>query len=478
MPSFYPNQFPPTPPEYKAALAVTSRMTTDQPFYSGHSGFPARYGHNTGCDFIEQYAQSNTYGPMSVHSQSMQSLHYSGRDPSFVQPVVAQPPSRSVYNNSLVAAPILPPIRPQEQITDDAVPPQYRRQETHVHHEPQAKEEKATGGVAAHLDYDMDQMSNFVAEMAQGMYAIYISEIYFADTSIDLMESVLPGTAVPPQFRKYVSQILSSTRLPSSTILLGLFYLASRIRILSTAGVFNKESGSVYRMLTTSLLLGSKFLDDNTFQNRSWAEVSNISVAELNTMELEWLMGFGWKIHNRLYAQDGFASWQGNWEKYCAKTAAKASEGHKLTPIDTSIRRRRSLNKAILSPEGPIPPQYQRTSHYGEMWIHPANSEYSPPSAPHTGPNTPEYYTGSWSYANPPPPYSVNKTWVPPAQPYIPQPPQRSQPPSYHHTPSHTQQYSHSVWTGHGSSCGCMYCNSQEHYFSAPTAYGMQPVAG
>jgi hypothetical protein len=67
-------------------------------------------------------------------------------------------------------------------------------------------------------------------------------------------------------------------------------------------------------MLTVALLLGSKFLDDNTFQNKSWAEVSNIPVSELNSMELDWLFAFDWKIHERIHdQQDGFASWLSHW---------------------------------------------------------------------------------------------------------------------------------------------------------------------
>ncbi len=39
----------------------------------------------------------------------------------------------------------------------------YGSQRTEV----KAKEEKPTGGVAQHLDYDMDLMSSFVAEISQ-----------------------------------------------------------------------------------------------------------------------------------------------------------------------------------------------------------------------------------------------------------------------------------------------------------------------
>ncbi|KAJ5683908.1 uncharacterized protein N7477_000253 [Penicillium maclennaniae] len=58
------------------------------------------------------------------------------------------------------------------------------------------KEEKATGGVAAHLDYEMDRMSDFVAEMTQGMYELYNTKITLAD--IDIARSISPGSSVPP----------------------------------------------------------------------------------------------------------------------------------------------------------------------------------------------------------------------------------------------------------------------------------------
>jgi hypothetical protein len=302
----------------------------------------------------------------------------------------------------------------------------------------------------------MDQMSDFVAEMAQGI--------------------VYPGSSVPPQFRKYVYQILSSTRLPSSTILLGLYYLASRMRMLSSTKVFHTGSGQVYRMLTVALLLGSKFLDDNTFQNKSWAEVSNIPVSELNSMELDWLFAFEWKIHDRIYdQQDGFASWLSHWETWRTKTVARAQESrHALAPIDTNVSRSHRVSKPLLSPEGPIPPQYQRSTSYETSWLNPAASEYSPPSAPHTGPNTPDYYAAGPWYTQPPPPYS--RTWVPPPQQYIPPAP-RSQPPSYHHTPAYALPFAQSVWTGHGSSCGCLYCaKHMEHYMCANPFGSMQPI--
>lgn len=453
-------------------------MEADQSYFpANHAAFPPRYARN-GCDFIEQYSQNCYANPLTgSHGQPLRPVNGGGEMPPAHQVMAQQNMSQAMFG-PLAGAPVLPPIRPNTKLPpmESAIPPQYRHQESHPPQKQQPpKDEKATGGVAAHLDYDMEQMSDFVAEMAQGMYALYISKITLAD--IDFVRSVYPGTTVPPQFRKYVLQVLSSTRLPSSTILLGLYYLASRMRQLSSVGVYTSGSAQVYRMLTTALLLGSKFLDDNTFQNRSWAEVSNIPVEKLNSMELEWLKAFDWKIHERIHnQQDGFMTWKTHWENWRAKAAARANE-HKLTPIDTSIQKQNLVHNIILSPEGPIPPQYQRSARVEHSWLNPVASEYSPPSAPHSGPNTPDYYSaGPWGYANPPPPYT--RAWVPPAQQYIPQPAPRSQPPSYHHTPSYSQSFANNFWTGHGASCGCLHCaKHKEHMFTAP-AFGIQPVAG
>jgi hypothetical protein len=120
-----------------------------------------------------------------------------------------------------------------------------------------------SGGVCAVLDYQIDQMTDYVAEMAQRI--------------------VLPTNPVSPAFRKFVSGLLSSTRLPSTTILLGMNYLARRTNMMNAAGqnpaLSKSPDAALWRMLTIGLLLGSKFLDDNTFQNRSWSEVSGIPVA-------------------------------------------------------------------------------------------------------------------------------------------------------------------------------------------------------
>lgn len=474
------SRLPPTPPEYNPPFGAQNGMMHDLPYYPTQKQYSARQGRN-GTDFIEQFAPSSNFSSQApLTTGQSQSAARLSRDLSQVASYVPQPAPQNMYGS--IAASIVPPLRSHEPI-EDPLPPQYMINDARAQPEQKQQEEKPVGGVAVHLDYEMDQMSDFVAEMAQGMYAIYTSRIALAD--IDFMRSVHPNSVVSPAFRRYVSQILSSTRLPSSTILLGLYYLATRMQMLSANGNHHKSPASIYRMLTIALLLGSKFLDDNTFQNRSWAEVSSIPVAELNTMELEWLFDFEWTIHRRIFDErDGFPVWRQHWMEYkknaAAVAVAKARESHKLTPIDTGIRRSHSVNKALMSPEGPIPPQYRSTSTLEPQWMGSFPTEYSPPSAPHSGPTTPDFYgNGTWAYSrgHAPPPYSRQMWASTAAAAYI---PPRSQPPSYHHTPSYNQQYAApSVWTGHGSSCACSGCRQYERpYFVNTLPYGVQPVAG
>jgi hypothetical protein len=64
------------------------------------------------------------------------------------------------------------------------------------------------------------------------------------------------------------------------------------------------------------MLLASKFLDDNTFQNRSWSDVSGIAVTELNTLEYEWLESCQWQLHINLDTSSDYMAWLESWKDW------------------------------------------------------------------------------------------------------------------------------------------------------------------
>jgi hypothetical protein len=321
----------------------------------------------------------------------------------------------------------------------------------------------ASGGVCAVLDYEIDQITEYVAEMAQRI--------------------VLPGTPVSPAFRKFVSGLLSSTRLPSTTILLGMNYLARRMNMLNAAGHYKATDGVVWRMLTIGLLLGSKFLDDNTFQNRSWSEVSGIAVSELNTLEHEWLDAIGWGLYVNLDESKDFKAWLRSWNDWReAKNIQRKATLDRLAPlapIDTNVQRARPYAQTYsgysktTSPRGPragFPSTYDQNS-----WVNPYPTPHlTPPSAPDSGLNTPEYMSATggapryndWSVFNQYP----RGYQTPVHTQYVPS-----------HGPYHVNQHKNfhlgvNIWDGCLIECQCGYCPKQPYFMSH--GYGQQIVAG
>jgi hypothetical protein len=331
------------------------------------------------------------------------------------------------------------------------------------------------------LDYEVDQMTDYVAEMAQRL--------------------VLPGPPVSPAFRKFVSGLLTSTRLPSTTILLGLNYLARRMNYLKATGPYKANDGQVWRNLTISLLLGSKFLDDNTFQNRSWSEVSGIPVSELNTLEHEWLISLEWRLYVNLDDSDDFKAWMLNWSEWRKvknlqrKDTLERLAPLPLAPIDTNVQRVRPYPQPYSGYSKRTPSERPQSgfmaSYEQSAWMsaYPTPQLTPPSSAPDSLVNTPEYLSATgggprfndWSLYQP---YSRFNPPPPPPQPqshatYVP-----TRVAAYH-TPF-TNHYSNhyggnSIWDASAADCNCHICNPHAHvkqpYFMSH-GYGHQIVAG
>ena len=484
MPSLYsstlPRQMPLTPPDHYDAYPSSAHAAGQLPAI--HTlGQVANYelGGPEGHDLLPRYSQY-TLAPISRHAYLQENHRHAPPQYGNLQ--------GNAHTYAASSAPLLPPIRVPDRSLEDYQPHGRSNRAPSAPSVPQPKEEKAVGGVAAHLDYEMEDMVDFVSKMAQGMYDIYASKICLAD--IDMTRSVLRSeSSVHSDLRKYVSQILSSTRLPSSTILLGLHYLAERMTLLSNSGKYNHGSGRVYRMLTTALVLGSKFLDDNTFQNRSWSEVSSIPVSELNVLEVEWLKDIKWNMHINPDDPEGFLLWHQRWQAFKANKVDRLAESLKQTHIGVStafkgnnVQRQRSLHQR----SSPIDRQaasyidhqlgsgYKNHAH--SQWNTPRYDQWPPSrsqtdySPPETGPTTPEWYThGGFGYGHvPQQTYQAGKA---------PPPPQvlGSNAPQSNYYTVYAQQY---IPHGHGNTCGCGYCGPQYERYSMVSSYRSQAVAG
>lgn len=151
-------------------------------------------------------------------------------------------------------------------------------------------------------------------------YAEELTNVSYIDRGL------LPDATPTIGFRKWVTTILTTTLVSKNVILLALLYIY-RLKKFNP-GVSGKR-GSEFRLLTIALMLGNKFLDDNTYTNKTWAEVSGISVTEIHIMEVEFLSN----MRYNLYVSE--AEW-GAWKVKLGKFGAFFEGASKLVSTDSS----------------------------------------------------------------------------------------------------------------------------------------------
>ena len=102
---------------------------------------------------------------------------------------------------------------------------------------------------------------------------------------------------------EYVERILKYTRCSPCNLIVGLVYL-QRLKDLDADGKRTRlTSYNIQRLLLTALMLASKFLDEPHASNKQWALVGDLSVQEMNSLELEmlWLLKFSLTISRDEY---------------------------------------------------------------------------------------------------------------------------------------------------------------------------------
>lgn len=113
-------------------------------------------------------------------------------------------------------------------------------------------------------------------------------------TILPPVQAPLAKDAIPtPGFRKWLATILSTTQVSQNVVLLALSFIY-RLKKLNPS--VKGKTGSEFRLITVALMLGNKFLDDNTYTNKTWAEVSGITVQEIHIMEVEFLQNMKYNL--------------------------------------------------------------------------------------------------------------------------------------------------------------------------------------
>ncbi|KAL6859489.1 hypothetical protein J3F83DRAFT_329272 [Trichoderma novae-zelandiae] len=193
------------------------------------------------------------------------------------------------------------------------------------------------------------------------------------------------------QFRKWVYNVLSTTQVTQNVILLALLFIY-RLK-LSTPQIKGRE-GSEYRLLTVALMLGNKFLDDNTYTNKTWAEVSCFAVGEIHVMEVEFLSNMR---YNLLASKDEWEDWLT--KLACFREYYTRASRIPASPLPATSPSSRSFHSPMVSPTTMLPA---------------SDAAYSPVTAPTFSPPLSKHAQDWVTYhANPVSPLAVKPSTAP-----------------------------------------------------------------
>ncbi|OBT62061.1 hypothetical protein VE03_09217 [Pseudogymnoascus sp. 23342-1-I1] len=220
------------------------------------------------------------------------------------------------------------------------------------------------------------------------------------------VERIAPDAIPTATFRKWVLTILSTTQVTPNVILLALMFI---YRLKTLNPTVKGKAGSEYRLLTVALMLGNKFLDDNTYTNKTWAEVSGISVVEIHVMEVEFL---GSMRYSLLASKEQWAEWQiklGKFGDYFERASklplplpspvSNTFPSSKL-PSPTRVQSHSPISSSHLSNSSfelnqqwpsqytssqplPQPPQATKKRAFDDLWVEPPSKRPATISAAH-----------------------------------------------------------------------------------------------
>ncbi|CAG8596004.1 11965_t:CDS:2 [Ambispora gerdemannii] len=134
-------------------------------------------------------------------------------------------------------------------------------------------------------------------------------------------------------FKKFCRDVVTATQVSHSVILLSLLYIS---RMKSNNPAIQGHPGSEYRTFTVALMLANKFLDDNTYTNKTWSEVTNISVREINIMEIEFLGSLNFSLY---VSEDQYFDWLQIMDQFVLESemSLRNSNRDRLTQADCGI---------------------------------------------------------------------------------------------------------------------------------------------
>ncbi|XP_010546128.1 PREDICTED: cyclin-U4-3-like [Tarenaya hassleriana] len=105
--------------------------------------------------------------------------------------------------------------------------------------------------------------------------------------------------------RSYVERIFKYANCSHSCYIVAYIYLDRFVQKQPFSPI---DSFNVHRLIITSVLVSSKFMDDKRYNNGYYAKIGGISGEEMNVLEMEFLFGLGFQLNVTPSTFSGYSS--------------------------------------------------------------------------------------------------------------------------------------------------------------------------
>lgn len=114
--------------------------------------------------------------------------------------------------------------------------------------------------------------------------------------------------------QSYLERIFRYTRTGPSVFVIAYIYIDRFCQIYDGFGI---NSANVHRLLITTIMVASKYVEDMNYRNSYFARVGGLTTDEMNKLELELLFLMGFKLHVNVSV----------FESYCCHLEREVSVG-------------------------------------------------------------------------------------------------------------------------------------------------------
>ncbi|EER37416.1 mucin [Histoplasma capsulatum H143] len=256
------------------------------------------------------------------------------------------------------------------------------------------EKESSSHSIAPHLqipssiNHSKGSLAEFIAQITCLFWfekASKLNAILNASSSPSYHIPPLTPESIPTiGFRKWVTTILSTTQVSQNVAILALLFI---YRLKKSNPVVRGKRGSEFRLMTIALMIGNKFLDDNTYTNKTWAEVSGISVQEIHIMEVEFLSNVRYNLFVTEEEWDRWHTKLGIFAAYFAKASRLPLDNEAQPTTPTTMQPSPHLTPTTPTSTSHLPVRTPKLPSPSGLpsYVPPRHQIYTPATAPILG---------------------------------------------------------------------------------------------